>query len=330
VTTRAERVVFAGENDCRIESFECPEPAVGEVLIRNRASLISTGTELAVLRKRHRAYVTGGAMEKWIEYPFYPGYAAVGEIAAIGTGVEGIAIGDLVWHPGGHATYLCLPASSCKPVPAGVMPADAVFFGLAEIAMTALRRAPSELGERVLVSGQGLVGMLCARLYALSGASVTVADPSAGRLARNASFAFDRSLDLGRRSLGEWYQADDAKPELTIEAAGVESNIDACLKVTDRGGRVVLLGSPRKAMEIDPYNDIHLKGLTVIGAHGSSVPQSVRLKDHSTLFELCGGPLQLASIRSHEISFREAADVYDQLETNVDEYLAVVLTFPED
>jgi len=328
VSIPAERVVFVGENDCRVDSFDCPEPADGEVLIRNHASLISTGTELAVLRKRHRAYVTGGAMAKWIEYPFYPGYAAVGEIAAIGPGVEGLAIGDVVWHPGGHATYICLAATACKPVPEGVPASDAVFFGLVEIAMTAVRRAPSELGERVLVSGQGLVGMLCARLYALSGAAVTVADPSAGRLARNASFAFSRSLDLSDKPLGEWY-ADDAKPQLTIEAAGVEANIDACFKVADRGGRVVLLGSPRKALEIDPYNDIHLKGLTIIGAHGSSVPKSVRLNDIPTLFELCGGPLHLQSIRSHEVSFREASDVYDQLDSNVEEYLAVVLTFPE-
>jgi hypothetical protein len=54
------------------------------------------------------------------------------------------------------------------------------------------------------------------------------------------------------------------------------------------------------------------------------------LGDIPTLFELCGGPLHLQSIRSHEVSFRDASDAYDQLDSNVQEYLAVVLTFPED
>jgi 2-desacetyl-2-hydroxyethyl bacteriochlorophyllide A dehydrogenase len=324
----AQRVVFVAEDDCRIEDFECDGPAEGELLIRNRVSLISTGTELAVLRKRHRAFTTGGAMADWIAYPFRPGYAAVGEVIAVGSAVDAFTIGDLVWHPGGHATSVSIEAAKCKPVPAGLEPSDAVFLGLAEIAMTAVRRAPIELGERVLVSGQGLVGMLCARLYALSGADVSVADMSSARLARNSAFDFSASIDLRETSLQDWYAGTAIAPQVTIEAAGVEANIDACIKVTGRGGRVVLLGSPRKSMEIDPYNDIHLKGLTIIGAHGSSVPEQVRRADVPTLLRLCAGPLDLQSIRSHEVSFLDAADVYDQLDSNVEEYLAVVLTYP--
>jgi threonine dehydrogenase-like Zn-dependent dehydrogenase len=218
-------------------------------------------------------------------------------------------------------------ASSVR-VPASIEPRDAVFFGLVEIAMTAIRRAPVELGQRVLVSGLGLVGILVGELYQISGASVTAADLSRGRLNRGAALGFDPVIDLCGTSLVEWYEAHpDSLPDLSIEAAGIESNIDACLKVTKPGGRVVLQGSPRKTMEIDPYTDIHRKGLTIIGAHVNTVSADVRKRDAPYLFTLCEGPLHIADIRTHEMSFRDAPTLYDRLEDSLDEYLAVVLTY---
>lgn len=323
------RILFAGQDDCRIEPFTVPavlQPT--QVLVRNEASLVSAGTELAVLRKRHRAFASGGAAALQFKYPFYPGYAAVGRIEAIGPEVTGFAIGDRVWHPSAHATVSTPEANLCLPVPDGIEPRDAVFFSLVQIAMTAVRRAPTELGQTVLVSGLGLVGILVGQLYRISGASVIAADLSKGRLSRGTSLGFAPVIDLGETSLVHWFAANPASaPDVSIEAAGIESNIDACLKVTRAGGRVVLQGSPRNTMEIDPYTDIHKKGLTIIGAHDSTVSPQVRQRDVPYLFGLCGGALHLSEIRTHELPYTEAPVLYDRLEDSLDEYLAVVLTY---
>ncbi|ALV41437.1 hypothetical protein AU252_09985 [Pseudarthrobacter sulfonivorans] len=324
---KEQRVIFEAQDICKIESFTLPQAGPAEVRVRNLASLISPGTELAVLRHRHRAFATGGRMANWVKYPFYPGYASVGIVEETGKDVTELKAGDLVWHPSPHSTASVVAAECCRLVPAGVAAEDAVFFGLAQIAMTSIRRAPSALGEKVLVSGLGLVGILCAQLYRIAGADVAAADYSAGRLQRAKQFGCE-TINLGAQSLEEWYAANPAAaPDLVIEAAGIESNISACLKVAARGGRVVLLGSPRNTMEIDPYTDIHLKGLTVIGAHEHTVSPEQRKLDVPCVFEVCGGALQLSSIRTHVVPYVDAPLLYDQLEQNLDEYLAVVLTY---
>lgn len=324
-----DRILFAGENDCRIEQFTVSASLeADQMLIRNEASLVSAGTELAVLRKRHRAFTSGGEAAATFKYPYYPGYAVVGHVEAVGSSVTDFAVGDLVWHPSSHATVSVARAAQCLPVPEGIEPRDAVFFSLVQIAMTAVRYAPTELGQTVLVSGLGLVGILAGQLYRISGAAVTAADLSQGRLRRGASLGFNPVINLRETSLVEWYAAHpEALPDLSVEAAGIESNIDACLKVTKPGGRVVLLGSPRKPMEIDPYTDIHRKGLTIIGAHAETISPAVRKRDAPYLFSLCRGPLHIDEIRTHELPYTEASVVYEHLEDSPDEYLGVVLTY---
>lgn len=327
--TNPRRLVFPEKDVCTIEEFALPPLEEGDVLIRNEASLVSAGTELAVLRRRHRAFSTGGEAAKIFRYPFLPGYAAVGIVDALGSAVTGLAVGDRVWHPGPHATAAVMPASRVYRVPAGVAPEDAAFFGLAQIAMTAPRRAPIELGDRVLVSGLGLVGMLVGRLYQLSGATVIGADFSPGRRERAERMGFSEVVDLSAAPLTSYFDDEDARPDVVIEAAGIEANIDACIKVARYGGRVVLQGSPRNTMEIDPYTDIHKRGLTIIGAHDGTVDAQRRAHDVPILFSLCRDGLQLNELRTHIVPFTSAGELYDRLEDSLDEYLGVVMSYAD-
>jgi 2-desacetyl-2-hydroxyethyl bacteriochlorophyllide A dehydrogenase len=324
--TRPRRLVFTDENICALEEFELPPVGDDDVRIRNEASLVSAGTELAVLRRRHRAFSTGGEAAKIFRYPFVPGYAAVGVVEEAGSGVTGLQVGDRVWHPGPHATDAVMPASRVYRVPSGVAPEDAAFFGLAQIAMTAPRRAPIELGDRVLVSGLGLVGMLVGRLYQLSGARVIGADFSPGRRERALRMGFSEVHDLSAAPLTSYFEDEESRADVVIEAAGVEANIDACIKVARYGGRVVLQGSPRNTMEIDPYTDIHKRGLIIIGAHDATVDPARRAQDVPVLFALCREGLQLDELRTHIVPFTSAATLYDRLEDSLDEYLGVVLS----
>lgn len=327
--TEHQRVVFVGENDCRIESFSVPDAVeAGCVVIRNLASLMSPGTELAVLRRTHRAFTTGGPRAEIFKYPYHPGYSSVGSITAVGAGVRGMSVGDLVWHPGPHATAAVVKADDCKVVPDGIAPEDAVFLTLVEIAITAVYRAPARLGERVLVSGLGLVGMLCAELYRLAGARVAAADFANGRLERARRLGAGPVIDLKMHDLAGWYEAHpQLRASIVVEAAGVGANIVSCMRAAAQNGRVVLLGSPREVVEIDPYTDIHIKGLSIIGAHAPTIERSVRLAESDHLFQLCGGPLRLEAMRTHVIPFSDVVETYGKLDKDLDEYLGVVLTY---
>lgn len=323
------RIVFVAKDECRIETFSLPDTlGPNEVLIDTIASLVSPGTELAVLRKTHRSFATGGPRAEVFKYPFLPGYASVGRVVAVGWEVTGLSEGDVVWHPGTHATAAIASAEECRLVPAGVAPEDAVFLTLVEIAITAIYRAPARLGERVLVSGMGIVGTLCAELYRLTGGRVAAAEFSPGRLERSRRLGFDPVIDLTRHSLEDWYAENpELAPSLVVEAAGVGANIVSCMRSAAKNGRVVLLGSPRDTVEIDPYTDIHIKGLSIIGAHAPTVGRDVRESEAGYVFELCAGPLRLSEMRTHVVPFSRAVEMYDRLESELDEYLGVVLTY---
>ena len=254
-------LVFPEKGRCLIETAELAAPKENEIVVKNILSQVSAGTELSLFNRTHRGIdvPTFG----WAKYPFKPGYAAVGKIIETGSGVKNFAVGDTVFHQGSHATVNVLDAGGkIIKLPAGMSAETGVFFALVEIAMTAPRVAPVAFGETVVVVGMGAVGNLAAQLYKLSGARLVAgADLSAKRL-KNAMDcgAIDVALNVKAKPLAEQTAAlGEYGAELVIEAVGVPASIDSCLKAVAVGGRVVLLGSPRSNMEIDPYFDIHRK-----------------------------------------------------------------------
>lgn len=323
------RVTFPGERRCTIEEHELPaRPGPGQLMVKNVVSLISPGTEMAIYQRTHRAFSDDVPSQSWVGYPAYPGYSAIGVIEAVGDDVRHLRPGDTVWHPGAHANRALADAGTCHVVPKGVDERDAAFFALVRIALAALRRAPAQLGERTVVSGQGIIGLLCALLYQVAGADVTVADVAAEPLDRARRLGL-RAVDVSAAPLPAHFGDDGLpRPQLVIEAAGMAPSIDSCLKTVAPGGRVVLLGSPRHAMTIDPYSDIHVPGITVIGAHMNTVPEPVRRADVDVIFELCRSRLPLADLRSREVDFRSAPEVYRSLDLAEKDHPSALLTYP--
>ena len=203
-----QRLVFTGAEQRSVEKFSLSYPLeAGSVLVTNRVSLVSPGTELAMFNMTHCGFTVPSPETSWVKCPFYPGYATVGEVAEVGTGVTALAVGDRVWHAESYANESVVVASAPRNIPHGIADHDAVSFGLVEIAMTAIRRAPVVLGEQVFVSGLGLVGMLSALIYQYAGATAGAADFSAGRLERARMLGIDPVIDLGATTLVEWFAA---------------------------------------------------------------------------------------------------------------------------
>ena len=83
-----------------------------------------------------------------------------------------------------HAEYLALPDLLAAPVPAGVENWQAAYTTLCSIALQAVRQLESQLGDRVLVVGQGLIGLLITNLLKSAGARVMAVDLLPARKAR--------------------------------------------------------------------------------------------------------------------------------------------------
>lgn len=325
---KIERLVFPDKGRCEVERVELDEKlGADEVLIKNRISLVSAGTELAMFTRTHRGFDEPGFT--YAKYPFKPGYSAVGEVVG---GNGALKPGTLVFHASPHATFVKTKSEAALPVPAQMNPERAVFYYMLRISMTSARLAPVKTGEQVLVIGMGLVGNLCAQIYGLCGAgTVAGADLSETRLAKAKVCGIPKAFCVAKKPLAEWVKEElgPRGAELVVEAIGSARAIGDALKVVANRGIVVLLGSPRTKMEIDPYFDLHCRGVALIGAHACNVDAPTRKRDEPLLLEwLNAGRIHVDALVTQRIAFTEALQAYEGLRDKTDEFLGVVLRYP--
>ncbi|MGN7309346.1 alcohol dehydrogenase catalytic domain-containing protein, partial [Bacillus subtilis] len=150
-------------------------PPLGEkeVLVKLIYSLISPGTELAMLSGK----------EEWAKLPVCPGYASVSEVIEVGQGVDHVQPGDVVFHYGHHAEYQVVSTDHVFiKVPEKLDLKWVPFTRMATVAFTSVRVSNIELGDVVGVTGLGLVGNLAAQLARLQGATVIGVDLSTERI----------------------------------------------------------------------------------------------------------------------------------------------------
>ena len=323
-------LVFPSKDQCAVESNAIADtPGPGEVLVRNRFSLISAGTELAMFTETHRGFEEPDF--GYAKFPFRPGYAAVGEVLAVGDGVADLAPGARVFHRSRHATHTLVSHDAVLPVPEGVAETHAPFLAMLQIALSAPRQAPVYFGENVLVLGMGLVGNLCAQLCGLAGAGrVAAADLAAPRLAQAQACGVDVMFNLSERPLADWLpELGPRGANYVVEAVGSGVTIDIALKAAARHGRVVLLGSPRDKLELDPYFDVHRTGVRLIGAHAGTVDAATREQDVPFLWSLlASGRIDVEPLITHVLPYTEGQKAYEGLRDRKDEFLGVLLEYP--
>lgn len=167
---------FAG---CVVKDVPTPTPGPGEVLVRVRAASVNFPDLL----------MTRGEYQFKPPTPFTPGLDLAGEVAALGEGVTGLAIGDAVVggaRLGAFAEYAVLSAEALKSKPERLSFAQAAAYGAAYLTayVALVRRARLEPGEWVLVHGAaGGVGLAAVDLAKALGARVIAASASDDKLA---------------------------------------------------------------------------------------------------------------------------------------------------
>jgi 2-desacetyl-2-hydroxyethyl bacteriochlorophyllide A dehydrogenase len=310
-------LVFTDRGVCDVAEYELPtELGSREVLIRNRLGLISPGTELAMFCRTHPGFEVDG---HWARYPYYPGYCNVGVVEAVGEGVEGIAVGDRVVHQANHSTHTRQPASALVPVGDGLADDRAVFLKLLGIALTPQLLAPLRFGESALVIGLGLVGNLAAQLCREAGAfPLTGVDRSPARVAL-----------ADRCGVTATEPIDGLSASYVVEAVGLAAALRAALDAVEPDGRVIVLSSPRERIEIDPYFDIHHRGVQLIGAHEWRRSREQRAAHDAFLEHLLATErVHVDPLVTHRVPFAEAQRAYEGLRDEPDRWLGVVLEYP--
>ena len=193
-----------------VTDVPCPRAGRGQLLIRSSHSLVSAGTERMLVDFGKAGLIdkarqqpdkvrmvldkirTDGlmptleAVRNKLDQPLPMGYCNVGVVAEVGAGVSGFAVGDRVASNGKHAEAVSVPANLCARVPEGVADEDAAFTVLGAIALQGIRLVQPTLGEVVVVTGLGLIGLVTVQLLRAQGCRVLGLDfdPAKLELAR--------------------------------------------------------------------------------------------------------------------------------------------------
>lgn len=167
-----------GAGTVYVDEQPIPEPGAGEVLVEVEASLVSAGTEGAMIDRRRESPNS--------DRPDVPlGYQNAGIVVETGAGVERFGPGDRVACMGNraamHTEYAAVPCNLTVHLPEDVSFEAGAFNHLAATALHGVRRTDLELGEYVVVMGLGIVGNMVAQLAQVSGCHAIGIDPLTNR-----------------------------------------------------------------------------------------------------------------------------------------------------
>lgn len=189
-----------------VAQVPCPRARAGQLLIRTSRTLVSAGTERMLVDFGKAGLIdkarqqpdkvrmvldkvrTDGllptleAVRNKLDQPLPMGYCNVGEVIEVGAGVVGFAVGDRVASNGKHAEVVAVPVNLCAKVPDLVDDEAAAFTVLGAIALQGIRLVQPTLGEAVVVTGLGLIGLVTVQLLKAQGCRVLGLDFDAARL----------------------------------------------------------------------------------------------------------------------------------------------------
>ena len=198
----------------------CPVAGTGQLLVRTSRTLISAGTERMLVDFGRAGFVgkarqqpdrvrdvfekvtTDGlqptleAVLSKLDQPLALGYCNVGTV--LEAGVTGFRPGDRVVSNGKHAEVVAIPANLAAHVPDAVNDDEAAFAVLGAVALQGIRLVQPTLGEVVVVSGLGLIGLLTVQLLRAHGCRVLGIDFDKNRLELAERFGA-RTVDLTKK-----------------------------------------------------------------------------------------------------------------------------------
>jgi L-iditol 2-dehydrogenase len=252
--------MYYSNRDIRVEEMPMPETGPGELLVKVMASGIC-GSDVMEWYRIHKA-------------PLVLGHEIAGEVAAVGQGVKGYALGDRIsashhvpcntchhclgghctacetlhttnFYPGGFAEYVRLPAihvdRGVYRLPDEVSYEEATFIEPLACVVRAQRRARIEPGRTVLVLGSGISGLLHIHLARALGATRIVAtDIEHYRLDAAKQFGADHTVPAGEDVPARLKEINEGRlADCVIVCTGAVPALQQALQSVERGGTVL-------------------------------------------------------------------------------------------
>jgi predicted dehydrogenase/threonine dehydrogenase-like Zn-dependent dehydrogenase len=269
-------------------------------------------------------------------------------VLEVGRGAAGFAPGDRVASNGKHAEFVAIPVNLCAHVPDSVSDEAAAFTVIGAIALQGIRLAAPTLGECVVVTGLGLIGLIAVQLLRAHGCRVLGLDFDADKLALAREFGAE-TVDLAATedpvAVAERFSRGRGVDAVIVTAATRSSEpMHQAALMCRRRGRIVLVGVT--GLELSRA-DFYEKELTfqVSCSYGPGrydpdyeekghdypvgfVRWTEQRNFEAVLDMLAGGQLNVAPLVSHRFAIGEAGAAYTLIGSGAPS-LGVVLQYPD-
>lgn len=325
---KARVLYFQAPRRIEIRDQEVAEPRDDEVRIEAELSGISAGTELLL----YRGQVPPGtildenlpSLSGTVGYPLAYGYAVVGRVVAQGKGVRDL-LGRRVFAFETHRSSFLARPEELHLIPEDVPSESAALLPTVETAVGLVHDARPLMGERVLVVGQGVVGLVTTALLSrFPLARVVTVDRWESR--RRISVELGAARSLGPEGL------DERDFDLTFEVSGSPEALDIALAATGFEGRVIV-GSwyGEKRADVDLGTHFHRGRLSIRSSQVSRLPSHLLsrwTKDRRMQVALqAAARLPVQKLLSHRFPIERAAEAYRLLDESPQDCLQVLLTY---
>ncbi|MCS6992998.1 MAG: zinc-binding alcohol dehydrogenase [Anaerolineales bacterium] len=332
-------LTFTAPHRVELVTRDLPPLAEGQVLVQTLLSAISPGTEMLVYRGQFPRNMPVDAcfpgMSDAFHYPLSYGYACAGKVIDVGKQVNPDWKGKLVFAFQPHAAHFITPAASLMSLPQGMLPETACFLPNAETAVNLVQDAAPLLGERALVLGQGVIGLLTAALlrrFPLE--TLVTTDFYPLRRAASQALGVSACIDAARPDLTEALrQVLPSGADLTLEVSGSPLALDTAIEHTAFSGRIVV-GSwyGEKTAAIALGGKFHRSRIQLLSSQVSTIQPALSGRwDKTRRLRLAWKAL--AEIQpqrwvTHRIPFGQADEAYRLLDEHPQETIQILLEYP--
>jgi len=343
--SQALQLWFTTPGDVEVRPCRLSPPAADEVVVEVSCSAISAGTELLLYRGQLPADMALDAtLESLPGSPVYPlryGYAAVGRIIHLGAEVDAAWMGRRVFGFQPHASHFVARVDTLFPIPDSISDEAAVLFPNMETAVNLIQDGAPLLGERVVVLGQGMVGLLLTRLLSqfplnrlLACDVIALRRDCALRLGAHGVFdpRDDNALAEFKNALQQnnGHQIEGA--DLIYEVSGSPHALNLAIDSAGFDSRIIL-GSwyGTKTAAIALGGNAHRNRISIRTSQVSTLSSALTGRwSKQRRYEATWNQLQQLEtdmLISHRVPFTEAAEIYQQLERDPDALLQTVFIY---
>jgi len=253
-----------------LEEVPAPQVKRGQVLIQTTKSLVSLGTERMLVEfgksnliskarqqpdkvkqvldkiKTEGLLPTLEAVFNKLGEPLPLGYCNVGKVIAVGEGVSEFQIGDRVASNGQHAEFVSVPKNLVAKVPENISDEESAFTVIGSIGLQGIRLCQPTLGETIVVTGLGLIGLVTAQLLKANGCRVIGIDFDQSKLDLAKEFGVETinpssGDDPVKTVMGK---TNDIGADGVIITASTKSNdvISQAAQMSRKRGRIIQVG----------------------------------------------------------------------------------------